>query len=52
MTIKDFSPHNDNVIERDAIDDYFKCITACSLDNEGMNCITECVEVQLKNGVK
>ena len=49
MTIKDSFSKQDVVIERDAIDDYFECITACSIDNEGMQCITQCVEVHLKN---
>ena len=52
MTIKDSSSTYDNLIERDAIDEYFECITACSLDNEGMQCITQCVEVHLKNELK
>ena len=52
MTIKDLSPTQDNIIERDAIDEYFECITACSIDNEEMKCLTQCVEVQLKNDVK
>ena len=30
-------------IEHDAIDDYFECITACSIDNAGMHCITKCI---------
>ena len=34
--------------ERDAIDEYFECITACSLSNEGVECVTECVQVHLK----
>ena len=50
MTIKDLSPPHDYPIERDAIDEYFECITACSIDNEGVQCITECVEIYLKNG--
>ena len=51
MTIKDSLPKQDFVIGRDAIDEYFECITACSIDNEGMQCITKCVEVHLKNEV-
>ena len=51
MTIKDPYLSRDIVIERDAIDEYFECITACSIDNEGMQCITQCVEVHLKNGL-
>ncbi len=49
MTIKESFIIHDNDIEHDAIDDYFECITACSIDNEGMHCITKCVEVHLKS---
>ncbi len=51
MTIKDSFPKQDVVIKRDAIDEYFECITACSIENEGIQCITQCVEVHLKNEV-
>ena len=34
--------------EHDAIDSYFECITACSLDEKGVECVTRCVEVHLK----
>ena len=34
--------------ETDAIDSYFECITSCSLGNEGVECLTDCVEVHLK----
>ncbi len=36
-------------IEHDAIDQYFECITACSLNNEGIHCLTECIEIHLKD---
>ena len=36
------------VDEHDAIDSYFECITACSLEEEGVECVTRCVEVHLK----
>ncbi len=49
MTIKDSFTIQGNDIEHDAIDDYFECITACSIDNEGMHCLTRCVEIHLKN---
>ena len=49
MTIKDPLFKEETVIERDAIDEYFECITACSIDNKGMQCLTQCVEVHLKN---
>ncbi len=49
MTIKDLLPSREIVIERDAIDEYFECITECSIDNKGIQCITQCVEVHLKN---
>ena len=34
--------------EQDAIDSYFECITECSLDKNGTDCITRCIEVHLK----
>ncbi len=37
-------------IEYDAIDEYFECITACSIGDDGMQCITQCIEVHLKEG--
>ncbi len=49
MSIKNSFIIQGNDIEHDAIDDYFECITACSIDNEGMHCITKCVEAHLKN---
>ena len=39
-------------IEHDAIDEYFECITACSLGSDGMQCITQCIEVHLKKEAK
>ena len=35
--------------QTDAIDSYFECVTACSLDNDGVECVTRCVEVHLKS---
>ena len=36
--------------ERDAIDKYFECITACSwVGGEDAACVTRCVEVHLKD---
>ncbi len=32
----------------DPIDSYFECITACSLDEAGVDCVTKCVEVHLR----
>ena len=52
MTIKDSFIIQEEEIEHDAIDDYFECITACSIDNGGMHCITKCVEFHLKNEVE
>ena len=34
--------------EHDAIDEYFECITACSLSDTGFHCITQCIDVHLK----
>ena len=35
-------------IEHDAIDEYFECITACSLSDDGIHCLTQCIDVHLK----
>ena len=35
-------------IEHDAIDEYFECITACCLGDDGIQCVTQCIEVHLK----
>ena len=35
--------------ERDPIDSYFECVTACSIEEEGVECITNCVELHLKS---
>ncbi len=37
--------------EIDAVDSYFECITACSLRNEEIECLTQCVAVHLKGEV-
>ena len=34
--------------QNDAIDSYFECITACSISDEGVECITKCVSTHLK----
>lgn len=35
--------------DMDAIDSYFECITACSLGDDGVECVTKCLEVHLKS---
>ena len=47
-------PYNmqDVDIEHDAIDEYFECITACSLGDDGIQCVTQCIEVHLKEEEK
>ena len=37
--------------EVDAIDSYFECVTACSLEEKGLECVTQCVEVHLKSNI-
>ena len=32
-------------IEHDAIDEYFECITACSIGDEGIHCLTQCIDI-------
>ena len=34
--------------QRDSIDSYFECVTACSISGEGGECVTRCIEVHLK----
>ena len=34
--------------EMDDLDKYFECIAACSLGDEGVECVTKCVQVHLK----
>ena len=43
------SVYSQNIDERDAIELYFACITSWSLDDEGVECTTRCVEVHLKD---
>ena len=33
-------------IEHDANDEYFECITACSLGDDGIHCLTQCIDIQ------
>lgn len=47
MAINDEIPILDT--EHDAIDEYFECVTACSIGDEGVECVTQCVEVHLKS---
>jgi len=37
----------ESIDERDVLDAYFECVTACSLSDEGIECMTRCVEVYL-----
>ena len=39
-------------IDHDAIDEYFECITSCSIGDDGMQCITQCIEVHLKENAQ
>ncbi len=41
----------ESIEQSDAIDSYFECITACSIDGDGLECLTRCVEVHLKKEV-
>jgi len=37
--------------ETDSVDSYFECISACSLGDDGVDCVTKCVEVHLKSDI-
>ena len=41
----------DSLDQKDVIDSYFECITACSLKGESVECLTRCVEIHLKKEV-
>ena len=34
--------------DKDSVDSYFECITACSIGDDEVDCVTKCVEVHLK----
>ncbi|KGG16192.1 MULTISPECIES: hypothetical protein [unclassified Prochlorococcus] len=34
--------------EKDSIDSYFECIASCGIDEKDNECVTECLEVHLK----
>ncbi len=38
--------------DHDAIDEYFACITACSLNDNSIHCITQCIEIQHHRAAK
>ena len=48
MTTKRTHGMDEIDIEHDAIDEYFECITACSLNDDGIHYITQCVDAHLK----
>ena len=35
--------------QTDAIESYFECVTACSLNDEDIECTTRCIEIHLKH---
>ena len=39
------------VEERDVLDSYFECVTACSLSDQGLECMTRCLDFDLKREV-
>ena len=45
MTTKRSHVMDEIDIEHDAIDEYFECITACSLIDEGIHCLTQCIDI-------
>ena len=48
MTSKLTNQMDEINIDHGAIDEYFECITACSLSDEGIHCLTQCIDVHLK----
>ena len=37
---------------KDSIDSYFECISECSIVNGHQECVTRCIEIHLKGGIK
>ena len=48
MTSKSTNRMDEIDIDHGAIEEYFACITACSLSDEGIHCLTQCIDVHLK----
>ena len=49
--IKDMVAKQNKINDRDELDDidsYFECVTACSIGEQGVECVTQCVETHLK----
>ena len=45
-----FSPGKTAV--KDNIDSYFECISECSIVNGHQECVTRCIEIHLKGGIR
>ena len=45
MTVNQSISMHEIDIEHDAIDEYFECITACSLSDDGIQCLTKCIDI-------
>ncbi len=52
MTSKLTNRMDEIYIDHGAIDEYFACITACSLNNNSIHCITQCIENQHHRAVQ
>ena len=37
-----------NINDTDALENFFECITHCSINSEGVECVTECYSKHLK----
>ena len=46
MTSKQTTRKDKIDIDHGAIDEYFACITACSLNDNSIHCLTQCIETQ------
>ena len=38
-----------NILDTDALESFFECITYCSIDSEGIECTTACYAKHLEN---
>ncbi len=48
MPINEYNSMHGIDIEHDAIDEYFECIMACTISEDGAQCIAQCIDSHLK----
>ena len=52
MPINKYSSMQEIDIQYDAIDEYHECIMACTISEDGVQCIAQCIDSHLEKGVQ